>query len=408
VPRHYLWDTTGPVPQIVDAKNSGATWFRSTWGNQRIAYKNGSAAPQWFQYDARGSVIRTDPTNTDVVVGPTAYSPTGSTGTTSGADRIGYRGELTSSNLINLRARNYDPETSQFTSQDPLDGVNGTPGVANPYQYADNDPLNRVDPLGLRVSDDGITAGQAGAACSAVGGHLAYWGSTGSRVCIEPPMTRAEGGSCFPLRSPGNHSIVFHSGSCGTWSVTTGCDRYLAPGPLNEWAQDQICDHHVGVTQVLAVIGLGALAAAGGAAAIVAIGGSAGIAIPFGGGGAVLAEGGVLGGGAIVLSPTAVAQLASGGTILAAANHLMSDHGDLRSGEGDRDIESDEVRAHADEIYYQEDAPGEVRTVYVEHISADTSNVAIYDTATDKLITVISMPPSDVASRVASGRWFIP
>jgi hypothetical protein len=39
-------------------------------------------------------------------------------------------------------------------SRDPLDGVDGTPTVANPYHYADNDPLNKTDPTGLRSQDD--------------------------------------------------------------------------------------------------------------------------------------------------------------------------------------------------------------------------------------------------------------
>jgi len=38
-------------------------------------------------------------------------------------------------------------------SRDPLDGVDGTTSVANPYTYVLNDPLNRVDPLGLRAGD---------------------------------------------------------------------------------------------------------------------------------------------------------------------------------------------------------------------------------------------------------------
>lgn len=43
---------------------------------------------------------------------------------------------------------------STFTTVDPLDGVDGTTTVSNPYHYANNDPLNQTDPLGLRPSDD--------------------------------------------------------------------------------------------------------------------------------------------------------------------------------------------------------------------------------------------------------------
>lgn len=45
----------------------------------------------------------------------------------------------------------------RITSPDPLDGVNGTPTVANPYHYADNDPVNRADPLGLRACDSAMS-----------------------------------------------------------------------------------------------------------------------------------------------------------------------------------------------------------------------------------------------------------
>jgi RHS repeat-associated protein len=48
------------------------------------------------------------------------------------------------SGLIYMRARYYDPATAQFISRDPLTAMTGAP-----YSYADNDPLNGVDPTGL-------------------------------------------------------------------------------------------------------------------------------------------------------------------------------------------------------------------------------------------------------------------
>jgi len=39
-------------------------------------------------------------------------------------------------------------------SRDPLDGQNGTPVVANPYHYTDNDPINKTDPTGMSTTTD--------------------------------------------------------------------------------------------------------------------------------------------------------------------------------------------------------------------------------------------------------------
>jgi RHS repeat-associated protein len=51
-------------------------------------------------------------------------------------------------------ARTYDPNIGGFTTVDPLEGVPGSTTVANPYHYANNDPLNQVDPLELRPVND--------------------------------------------------------------------------------------------------------------------------------------------------------------------------------------------------------------------------------------------------------------
>jgi RHS repeat-associated protein len=67
---------------------------------------------------------------------------------------IGYRGELTVDGLVWLRNRVYDPVTRAFLAPDPLPPVPGTAYAANPYHYAGNDPVNAVDPLGLRPLTD--------------------------------------------------------------------------------------------------------------------------------------------------------------------------------------------------------------------------------------------------------------
>jgi hypothetical protein len=53
-----------------------------------------------------------------------------------------------------LRNRTYDPSTRAFTTPDPLPAVPGTAYAGYPYHYAGNDPVNQIDPLGLRPLTD--------------------------------------------------------------------------------------------------------------------------------------------------------------------------------------------------------------------------------------------------------------
>lgn len=52
--------------------------------------------------------------------------------------------------LIYLRNRYYDPETGRFLSPDPRLGKKLNPQSFNPYTYVENNPLNFIDPLGLK------------------------------------------------------------------------------------------------------------------------------------------------------------------------------------------------------------------------------------------------------------------
>jgi RHS repeat-associated protein len=201
-----VWDQARPVPEILamDTDGSQATF---AYGVGRIGVVEDGTTAAVFGIDVHGSAITTPATAGFVVAG--AYDPFGNpivdapatvdcgdrplhpldpnhcagdsaggnppdVGNGKGPTRadstptvltttelpsrpalgFGYRGELHSDDLVHLRARDYDPSTGAFTTRDPLDGVNGTTTVANPYHYAENDPLNRTDPSGLRPEDD--------------------------------------------------------------------------------------------------------------------------------------------------------------------------------------------------------------------------------------------------------------
>ena len=49
--------------------------------------------------------------------------------------------------LYYMRARYYDPEVGRFISEDP----SGLDAGVNLYAYADNNPINLIDPLGLEA-----------------------------------------------------------------------------------------------------------------------------------------------------------------------------------------------------------------------------------------------------------------
>jgi RHS repeat-associated protein len=58
--------------------------------------------------------------------------------------------------LLYMRARYYDPEIGRFISKDPI-GFAG--GDLNLYAYVQNNPVSRIDPLGLWYIDINVSLG---------------------------------------------------------------------------------------------------------------------------------------------------------------------------------------------------------------------------------------------------------
>ena len=65
--------------------------------------------------------------------------------------QMGYTGQGydPETRLVYLRARYYDPVLGRFISTDPFSGYLNQPESQNKYVYVKNDPLSRIDPLGL-------------------------------------------------------------------------------------------------------------------------------------------------------------------------------------------------------------------------------------------------------------------
>jgi RHS repeat-associated protein len=96
--------------------------------------------------DVHGSVI---PSTGNTLARNATYTAYGTpSGTNTFEPRLGYRGELTLDNQLWLRARTYQPTIGRLTTRDPVAGQPGTTTLADSYHYADNNPLNRIDPTG--------------------------------------------------------------------------------------------------------------------------------------------------------------------------------------------------------------------------------------------------------------------
>ncbi len=143
---HFVWDgLTDSLPLLL---TDGADDYVYGPGGRVVEQQPvGGGAVAYLHADASGSVrLLTDASGS--VTSTATYDAYGqvvsSTGTTT--SRFGFAGQYTDpSGLQYLRARIYDPATGQFLTVDPLVATTG-----EPYAYSNDDPINGVDPSGLR------------------------------------------------------------------------------------------------------------------------------------------------------------------------------------------------------------------------------------------------------------------
>ena len=165
--RTLTWDLARSVPQIATSfEGATGTSFLSGAAGMAIGVRSGQGdafaadvhgstlatgeaadLAQADSYDEFGSPVTSVTDLLDELLGALA-------GSADDPAKFAYRGELSADGLLHLRAREYAPSLGRFTTIDPLDGVEGEVTVANPYHYANNDPLNQMDPFGLRPVND--------------------------------------------------------------------------------------------------------------------------------------------------------------------------------------------------------------------------------------------------------------
>jgi len=130
----FVYLTPGAPDVIVHyAPSSGSETryrvFKDHLGSPRLLVNATSGAiAQRIEYDVLGRVLSLTGT-----LGPDAHP-------------FGFAGGLydPDTGLVRFGARDYDPETGRFTAKDPSLFAGGL----NLYRYAENDPVNVIDPTG--------------------------------------------------------------------------------------------------------------------------------------------------------------------------------------------------------------------------------------------------------------------
>jgi RHS repeat-associated protein len=144
VVREIRYDDTVPATPVLLETN------RFVHGPRGVhAQRNNASQWYWHTPDGLGSV-RSVLDHTAAVLWATGYTPNGQGYAAAGTDPTLYdfTGEPSDANgLVYLRARHYSPALGQFINRDPA-------ATFNRYAYVDGNPINRVDPSGLRYDDD--------------------------------------------------------------------------------------------------------------------------------------------------------------------------------------------------------------------------------------------------------------
>jgi RHS repeat-associated protein len=160
---HLVALTTDDGTSIED---TWLTWDPQTWrlletsdGITTQTEHVGAGTGTWAASINAGTVADTARTWSSDIAGVDA-DPYGLLSAALTGPTLAYRGELhTRDSLIHLRNRDVDPVTGQFTTADPIDGIDGGTTVTSPYHYADNKPIALSDPFGLQPGDCAVNSG---------------------------------------------------------------------------------------------------------------------------------------------------------------------------------------------------------------------------------------------------------
>jgi RHS repeat-associated protein len=169
---YLAWDMSEPLPLLL--ADGISSYIYGPGGLPIEQINNTSGTVLYLHHDQQGST-RLLTGSTGKTEGSYSYSAYGTvehagTATTP----LGYDAQYTSSDtgLVYLRARVYDPATAQFLSVDPVASV-----TRAPYNYANDNPANLIDPSGQIAAAPVIeVCADAPEACILAGGAIGVGG----------------------------------------------------------------------------------------------------------------------------------------------------------------------------------------------------------------------------------------
>jgi RHS repeat-associated protein len=153
----YTWDVAAGLPVVLQ---DGTNTY--VYGLDLISTTDNAGVQTYNLYDGLGST--TDLTDgSGNTVASYGYDVFGAIRAQSGSNPNYwlFTGEQrdAESDLYYLRTRYYDPSTGRFLTRDPLWGSVAVPESQNRYPYVGCNPVNRIDPTGLRWINDGDGGG---------------------------------------------------------------------------------------------------------------------------------------------------------------------------------------------------------------------------------------------------------
>lgn len=214
VATNYLVDDLNPtgMSQVIEEIVGGVVQRRYTYGTTLISQAQRNPVgleTSYYGYDGQGNVkFLVD--SVGQVTDEYAYDAFGNllnaTGNTLNLHLYGGQYFDPDLGFYSLRARYYDPSRGRFMTPDPAEGSIENPVSLRRYLYANVDPTNRVDPLGLSAATGY--------------GSLAFAVAAGVAALV--PVTTHVGWESYTIWRSGAAVALGVQVACVFWTATTG------------------------------------------------------------------------------------------------------------------------------------------------------------------------------------------